>query len=321
MIRWYRFKNFYSFRDTTTVSFELDGKAPRDDLSFDSPEGARLNYIMAVLGPNASGKTQLLKPLAFLQWLVCSSFTAPADGETLLFSPHFFASEDEPTKIEVEFESDGRVFRYFVEANPHHILEESLKELGTRSFKTLFRRQRTGRRDEDETRFTLRGFDFSLSQARKVRDRVSLIAWAHQHGVPLATLINSAFGRIRTNIASFGKVDRTPMGMFDTAHFFRENERLFDRARSIIRRLDLGISDIELIEEKVLVGDKTHRFTAPMAVHEHADSPTIKLPMALESTGTCAAFQLLQALLPLCWILVAEGLAFLDPGRKGEHED
>ena len=70
MIHKYRFKNFFSFAEETEVSFVLNRQVPDSDLVFESPGGARLSKILAVIGPNASGKTNVLKPLPFLRWFV-----------------------------------------------------------------------------------------------------------------------------------------------------------------------------------------------------------------------------------------------------------
>ena len=76
MLHKYRFKNFFSFAGETEVSFLLNRQTPVTDLVFESPGGARLSKVVAAIGPNASGKTNVLKPLAFLSWFVTHSFTA-----------------------------------------------------------------------------------------------------------------------------------------------------------------------------------------------------------------------------------------------------
>ena len=50
----------------------LNRQVPNSDLVFESPGGARLSKLLTAIGPNASGKTNVLKPLSFLRWFICA---------------------------------------------------------------------------------------------------------------------------------------------------------------------------------------------------------------------------------------------------------
>ena len=73
MIHKFSFENFYSFKECNEVSFIVNDNAPKTDAYFDST-GSRLNKVMVAIGPNASGKTNLLKGLSFLKWFIVHSF-------------------------------------------------------------------------------------------------------------------------------------------------------------------------------------------------------------------------------------------------------
>ncbi|MGB5409509.1 MAG: AAA family ATPase, partial [Thiogranum sp.] len=111
MLHKYRFKNFFSFVSETEVSFLLNHQVPATDLVFESPGGARLSKVVAAIGPNASGKTNVLKPLAFLSWFVAHSFTASKPEGEIPIQPHFF-SDDKDSEFEIEFENQGQHYRY-----------------------------------------------------------------------------------------------------------------------------------------------------------------------------------------------------------------
>ena len=66
MLHRYAFSNFQSFRERAEVSWLLDRKVPQAVWSHTAGSGERLSTVMAVIGPNASGKTALLKPILFL---------------------------------------------------------------------------------------------------------------------------------------------------------------------------------------------------------------------------------------------------------------
>ena len=93
MIHSFSFKNFCSFYNRATISFEdiRKGVETKSDMFCDSPTGARLSKVSMLVGPNASGKTNALKALAFLSWFVRKSFLdlegeKPIPFDTFLFS-------------------------------------------------------------------------------------------------------------------------------------------------------------------------------------------------------------------------------------------
>ena len=121
MIHKYRFKNFFSFAEETEVSFVLNRQVPHSDLVFESPGGTRLSKVLAVIGPNASGKTTVLKPLPFLGWFIAHSFTTTKPEKENPVMSHFF-SDMEDSKFEIEFEVNGQHYRYSLVINPERVV-------------------------------------------------------------------------------------------------------------------------------------------------------------------------------------------------------
>lgn len=70
MIKRILFRNFYSFEEETEVSFEVGKKPTNSTYDLVSEDGSRINKVIGVIGPNGSGKTQLLKPLPFWRGLL-----------------------------------------------------------------------------------------------------------------------------------------------------------------------------------------------------------------------------------------------------------
>ncbi len=66
MLHSYSVKNSLSFKENAEVSFRLTQKASSRGWDEESITGHRLATAMAIVGPNAAGKTSLIKPLAFL---------------------------------------------------------------------------------------------------------------------------------------------------------------------------------------------------------------------------------------------------------------
>ncbi|MCV6624693.1 MAG: hypothetical protein OIF38_01265, partial [Cellvibrionaceae bacterium] len=73
MIKYIRFQNFYSFAEEVELSFEI-GKQPAPSAYDINTPGGRLNKAISVIGANGSGKSQLIKTLAFLSWFISDSF-------------------------------------------------------------------------------------------------------------------------------------------------------------------------------------------------------------------------------------------------------
>ena len=68
MLHSYAVSNFQSFRERVEVDLTINRKVELTDWMAVSPTGERLSRLMAVIGPNGSGKTALLKPVLFIDW-------------------------------------------------------------------------------------------------------------------------------------------------------------------------------------------------------------------------------------------------------------
>ena len=120
-------KNFYSFGEETSLDFEVNRNAPENNGYFVAKSGVRLSKVETVIGPNASGKTNLLKVLPFLKWLIIDSFNMKPENP-IVVQPFAFGNEkNEPTELSVVFEVDGKVYTYAFTITKEKILSEELK--------------------------------------------------------------------------------------------------------------------------------------------------------------------------------------------------
>lgn len=312
MLHSYAFSNFQSFRDRVEVDLTLNRKVSLTDWMADAPTGERVSKLMAVIGPNGSGKTALLKPLAFLGWFVGQSFQQAPDA-LIPVTPHA-AAADQPTEFECTLDFDGKLWRYTLSCTPQRVLHEALY-LKRERFGYVFVREW----DVSSNAYSVKQQDFGLApqEARKVRPNVSLIAWAAQFGVPLA--VRLAAPSVITNVNVLG---RMPMGeqtiVVAAQHFFDHPDQR-KLMNSLLSSWDLGLHGVELQELAIPNPQQPEqppqKVLVPFGIHRSRDTE-FQLPFALESSGTQGAFVLLARLLEA---LERGGLAIIDEFENDLH--
>ena len=310
MLHRYAFSNFQSFRERAEVSWLLDRKVPQAVWSHTAGSGERLSTVMAVIGPNASGKTALLKPILFLDWFMRQSFAADP-AQSLPFHPHA-AAANEASEFEVEADVDGRLMRYTLRCTPQRVLHEALYARHERMRYVFVREWNEATQGYD---IKQQDFGFAPAEARKVRPNASLIATAAQYGVPLALrLVNS---HVASNIHQFGRMVNDANQLIAAATHFAGDESQRQHLVRLLSAWDLGLKDVQVREmETALPDGKKDRFWLPFGVHQAAGGQTFELPFPMESSGTQGAFMLLHRLLP---VLQSGGLAVIDEFENDLH--
>ncbi len=310
MLHRYAFSNFQSFRERAEVSWLLDRKVPEAVWSRTAGSGERVSTVMAVIGPNASGKTALLKPILFLDWFMRQSFGADP-AAPLPFQVHA-AAPAEPSEFEMEADMDGRLWRYTLRCTPHRVLHEALYVRQERMRYVFVREWNEATQGYD---IKQQDFGFAPSEARKVRPNASLIATAAQYGVPLAQRL--ANNSVWSNIHQFGRMVNDSQQLMRAAAWFAGEEAQRQQLVRLLAAWDLGLSDVQVRElETVLPDGKKDKFWLPFGIHRAANGAQFELPFMLESSGTQGALVLLHRLLP---VLQSGGLAVIDEFENDLH--
>lgn len=311
MLHRYAFANFQSFLHRTEVDWTLNRRQGQVAWSVDADSGARLSTVLAVIGPNAGGKTTLLKPLLFVVWFISHSFGLDANAPLPVF-PHAGASPDEPIEFEVEADIDGQLMRYVLRCTQDKVLHEALYARRER-MRYLFVRDwnaETGAYDVKQQDFGL-----APSEARKVRPNASLISTAAQYGVPLAVSLTQR--HVFTNVNHGGRSRADSTGLLESAAFFAQEEQLKQELVRLLTRWDLGLENVEFREMQSVQSDgKVGHFWLPFGIHRLASGSTFELPFPMESSGTQSALTLLRRLLP---VLRDGGLAVVDEFESDLH--
>lgn len=120
-------KNFGCIKDKVTLSFEATKSNDLEEYYIVEPKkGLRLLKLGLIYGPNASGKTTILKALDFLREIVLDSLDKKNDEFN--FEPFLFdqITPNESTHFSLDFIKEGIRYLYKIELNKYYISNESL---------------------------------------------------------------------------------------------------------------------------------------------------------------------------------------------------
>lgn len=299
-----RFSNFYSFAEETLLDFSVGKKPAPSGFDINLPE-TRLNKVIAVVGANGSGKTQLIKPLAFLSWFVCDSFLHADPDRRIPCKPHLLHMEED-SSLELDFILFGVEHRYQLVLNSGEVVSEALFAKTSSQFSYLFRRERSG----SGFSFKQKGFPFPKAQAQGLRANTSLLAAAYSYDIKEARPFINFFRNIFSNVKHDGRSHFEHDALFGSAEAYEQSPQIKARMIEVMREFDLGLADISIRQVKVATVEDEHSTVhLPFGLHRDSDSREFELPFFEESSGTQSAFVLLG------WVLSAlehGGLAVID---------
>jgi len=321
MLHEFSIRNFYSFADEAAVSFCVGEQVPNNTLFAETPSGQRISKVLTVIGPNASGKTNLLKGLAFLRWFMLFSFRAVDPKDKIPVDAFAFTeTASAGMAFRLTFELAGGVYRYTLEIAENRVTLERLERMTGRHFGYLFKREWDAATKSTVIREQNLGFDVDIVE-KLVRDNCSLLSVLRQVENKVLEPVFSFLANFRSNVDRMGRrthyiadVER----VFDAAAYFYQHPDYRTTAEHLLAgKLDLGLSGIEIVKRKIPTAENKETDVAyvPYGVHDINDK-IYKLPLLSESSGTQNAFVLLHLLLP---VLQTGGMAVIDEFEVNLH--
>lgn len=314
MIYSFSCENFYSFKDKMELSFVVDENAPDRSTYAEDANGTRVSLLETVIGPNASGKTNLLKAIPVIKWLLVDSWNEnPANS--LPIKPFATSDEDQMTKLGVVFSIGEAIFEYDIHLTAKKIYFEKLVERSMtnerRTAKTLFVRESnsTGGYEINLTNFMApAGFE------HLIRENATAISTALRLNHELSKKITDFWSSIEFNVLETGFIDDQIFGrhkvLGDAVAYFYNNKDLKDKADEILQKFDLGLDGFEIEE---LDG---HRLQVN-AMHRLEDK-IVPLALDYESSGTRKLYGLLKIILVA---LTSGSIAIIDEFDANLHPD
>lgn len=310
MIHWYRFKNFYSFKNETKVNFMLKKNSSRSDL--DAMIGSTgVSKVSAVMGANGSGKSNLLKPLAFIRWFTNNSFKELDSTDELPSQTHA-TNMSEPTEIEILFDiffyekDDFCKCLYTCKFDKDKVLHERLKIKLDDGWHTFFnRRLNRNKKSYIVSSFQIKSDNADISSAtydcdelKNVPFNASAISYFSRKEHAISRLIADELREIYTNIGSAGKQHFSYSNVMRTTKFFKDNEDAFNIAKKFMKRMDFGLDDI-ILKEQTVHNPETEKTTSqfmPFGIHSN-NGASYEIPFYLESSGTQACYHFISNLI------------------------
>lgn len=313
MIHRLEIENFYSIRETQVIDLRIGAKVPDDEGRFGrlrDGNDVRVPKTVAFFGANASGKSNVLRALAFLRWFLVDSVNLPLDVS--LPDLRFADGNTAPTRIKVYFDWSADpwsaapdksapfaqyIYGVILGGTPGQstiVLSEELRlQPPTGKSRRIFVRTANGE-VEGGAGFSLKGFGLILKNLRPsvgVASAVAQLADKHPH--PAAGLLAWA-RRLASNILGWSAV-------FDERNatkYYAENPEKSGVLLRVIQQLDTGIMG--------MTRPDTANGLQPEFIHQGLGRP---LTLASESEGTRQYYRIH----PIIWeTLEHGGIAVVD---------
>ena len=284
MIKSIKLQNFTSFYHEGEVNFVVDDDAP-DINDFKKCGSHRLSKVSVILGANGSGKSNVLYAIAFLGNFIAQSFSETSEGINI---PPHAAQTDQPSYFEVEFYIEEQLYKFSLRLDQKRVLLETLEQYLSEDTKILYSRKY----DPSGNNYKfVSAEDLKIEKdfINRVRPNASVISTGTQFNYDKFIQIKSYWDHI-----IFSPSD----DVFQASDFYFKNKNYFNVAKEYLKKLDLGLSDIDIKKtEQKTSKDKIRTVYLPYGIHKHK-SKKFPIPFIYESFGTQKLYIMLRRILP-----------------------
>ena len=308
-------QNFRSIREGVRLSMT---PAPKDHTlpgNLVGDESCRLLASAVLYGANASGKSNILKALAYLRFIVENSATRLLPGAPTGVVPFRLDAESraKPSSFEVAFIEDGVRYIYYLTISPERIHHEELVAYPKGQPQRWFTRTWTGERYDWHSTSS---FKPAKDLQERTRDNALFLSVGAQFNHPQLSAVYQWFVR---RLGYWDLAAQQPGSLAGMQAFTSQLAKNDPEAKAFITRMlaaaDLGIQDIRVItlssdqiklpeaipedirsqlQSELLAG----RVTATQTIHQRPDGSGEEAfdLLADESAGTVRLFTLLGSL-------------------------
>ena len=303
----FRVENFRSILDEQCLSLVASsGKEMLDTNTFDPdiPGVPRLVRSACLFGPNASGKSNIVKAMAFMAAFVSESAAESKPGERISVEPFLLdqTSENKPSRFEVIFAAGDVRYKYGFSLDRYRVLSEWLFAAPEGRDQCWFER------DSDAVEKGSWYFGPNLRGQKRViqdstRDNALFLSTAAQLNNPQLRQVWEWFETTFKSLTGARRVGQS----FSTMMCDEEDGR--KRVVELLQQADLGIDDVDVrkeewkdddfpadlseeVKKKILAQLPDHKME-PLFLHKKLDSDDlVAFEYESESAGTQAFFSL-----------------------------
>ena len=239
--------NYKSFKETVTLSMVVSS-ITEDDRELDENNLFQINHKLnllksaAIYGANASGKSNFVAAINFMKWFVLNSSKETQVSEAIDIEAFRLSTETEtePSFFEIVFRLEDKNFRYGFEVNTEQVVAEWLFQTDDRAEKMLFER------DFDD--FILDNFSEGQGISDKTRSNALFLSVVAQFNGKVSGKILRWFSKTLQLISGL----QDQQYRKETLESF-ENDRHRHDIIEFVKKLDLGIADIQVTNQPVFI--------------------------------------------------------------------
>ncbi|PHX57293.1 ATP-binding protein [Tychonema bourrellyi FEM_GT703] len=239
--------NYKSFKETVTLSM-VASSITEEEKELDANNLFEINHKLnllksaAIYGANSSGKSNLIAAINFMKWFVLNSSKETQVSEAIDVEAFRLSTETEkePSFFEIVFLLEGKTFRYGFEVNAREVVSEWLSQADDSEEKMLFER--------DFDKCILGDFPEGQGISDKTRSNALFLSVVAQFNGKISGKILLWFSKTLQLIS--GLQDRQYRK--ETLESF-ENDRHRHDIIEFIKKLDLGIADIQITNQPAFI--------------------------------------------------------------------
>lgn len=299
-----KFNNLYSFKSESTLSLNVDGHAP-GKFAYQQIGDFRVSKIAMIYGPNASGKTNILKIIDETRdFIVHSFFENPSHTSFLPGIPFLFEDQIQPSCVEINFSPDKkRVFKYVLLFNLKKVISESLFLLEKGKEINVFSRSE-GAGEGAEFIFTCDARLVSKASAlieveKGLPSNISIIALGKRFEDPLLSEIHKYWNLVKIELRSIYDRASIQSKLEQVSRYLFKHPLHRDLVSDYLSKIDLGIKSIEIEEINSdknpttlseLAGGGKRESEYRVSFTHLGDGGLTKIPTFFQSAGTLALY-------------------------------